>query len=1239
MSKRIRGSFQVDKDLNLSNSTANRALTTDASKNLTPSATTDTQVGYLSTSTGVTGSANVVLSNNSVLTGVTSAVEVQTPLVSSANSAGVTNDIDVSTGVSSGSTSGNTYLETGNGASGSGFVAIATGDSSGGNTGDVSIQSGTTPTNDSGDVSLLTGVAGAGSSGNIILSTGAAGVTQGSIQLTAPTVTASNHLAVTGTLKTNTIDTPSAGTLAIGTSTASIVNIGKSGGTVNINGTVLYENVTQLQVTDPLVTINKGGGTGSASNSGIEIEENSVITGYAETSADRNSWILKAPNTAGVVTVTPGASGFTLSQAFLDSKANADLGNLTSPTAINQNLLPDTTETKDLGSASKKFQDGYFKNITIDGENTTEWAKFNGGAILFENVGGLPGIATKDATSDGQNTDVITVATGSQQSVTGTSDTGLVTIYSGYNAGTGNSGHVYINSGWTDGNTSNSGDLNLTTGTTSGTGSNSGTIYLETGDAPGGVRGIVRIDGQNVQFRNAVPVRFNDADSTNYIALKAPNVLSADTTLTLPTGDGTNRQVLITNGSGQLSFTTPLASDIDPNVSNTEFGYLDGVTSPIQTQLGNKANTTLNNLGSTSVNADVVWDGNNTRSLGSDANEANSLWAFNVKHNDSGTPDLKLSVTGNSGNIVLDSHGQSTQQFSTSNTVLFSTNVLTGGIAAGTVPNNSASDTLSGVSLGTTGSPFISVVSPQYLAPNTVISKSGLSYSSGVTTINISDTSNLLVGMSVNGTGIQDGTIIISVTTNTSITINLSTNAVGSSTTLNFVSALTTRTPDVSSGSNFTGNATFRSGNTVDGLSGQVTVRSGDVSGTGRSASTTLRSGNHTNTSNTSTTGGITVRSGDHSGTGSASSGSVTIRSGTVAGTTASGSSTFSTGASSGTGASGNYIAGSGNNTSTGVSGSVTITTGTTTSVTSGTVFVGSGAPTSSGNSGTVTFRSGTVTSGTSGISTFSTGGASTGASGASQLKSGDVSAGTGVSGNVIVTSGNATGGNSGALSMGTGTSSTAASGDITFATGNVTAGTGNSGNIGFNPGTSFGGTKGEIRILGDGTNRSTVRFFNGANSSGTGLQAPTSSDGTTYTLPGTLGSNGQALYTDASGVLGFKSVLGSITGDIDHTSFAAADNQASPVNVTGLAFANGSVRSFEALLSVYINATTPLYESFKIYGVQKASSWDISYTSVGDSSGIAFSITNAGQVQYTSTSNSGFVSSTMKFRAQVTGV
>lgn len=114
---------------------------------------------------------------------------------------------------------------------------------------------------------------------------------------------------------------------------------------------------------------------------------------------------------------------------------------------------------------------------------------------------------------------------------------------------------------------------------------------------------------------------------------------------------------------------------------------------------------------------------------------------------------------------------------------------------------------------------------------------------------------------------------------------------------------------------------------------------------------------------------------------------------------------------------------------------------------------------------------------------------------------------------------------------------------------------------------------------------------------------------------------------------------LGSVSGDIGLTSFSAANNQVAAANVTGLAFANGVTRSAEVHYSIAISATTSLFESGMLLLIQKGSSWEISRATVGDSSLIEFSVTNAGQVQYTSGNYSGFSSATIKFRAITTTV
>jgi len=66
---------------------------------------------------------------------------------------------------------------------------------------------------------------------------------------------------------------------------------------------------------------------------------------------------------------------------------------------------------------------------------------------------------------------------------------------------------------------------------------------------------------------------YEDTDNgTNFVSLKAPNTIAADVTFTLPSADGTNAQVLQTNGSGVLSFAT-VSGGGSPGGSTTEVQY------------------------------------------------------------------------------------------------------------------------------------------------------------------------------------------------------------------------------------------------------------------------------------------------------------------------------------------------------------------------------------------------------------------------------------------------------------------------------------------------------------------------------------------------------------------------------------------------------------------------------------------------------------------------------------------
>jgi hypothetical protein len=109
--------------------------------------------------------------------------------------------------------------------------------------------------------------------------------------------------------------------------------------------------------------------------------------------------------------------------------------------------------------------------------------------------------------------------------------------------------------------------------------------------------------------------------------------------------------------------------------------------------------------------------------------------------------------------------------------------------------------------------------------------------------------------------------------------------------------------------------------------------------------------------------------------------------------------------------------------------------------------------------------------------------------------------------------------------------------------------------------------------------------------------------------------------------------------GDIAELSFSGANNQTSAADITGLVFSPSVVRSAKVIASVYVDASSDLYESIELEITNKSSTFVMSTSGSGDNSLVSFSITNAGQVQYTSGNYSGFASLTIKFRALTTSV
>jgi hypothetical protein len=97
--------------------------------------------------------------------------------------------------------------------------------------------------------------------------------------------------------------------------------------------------------------------------------------------------------------------------------------------------------------------------------------------------------------------------------------------------------------------------------------------------------------------------------------------------------------------------------------------------------------------------------------------------------------------------------------------------------------------------------------------------------------------------------------------------------------------------------------------------------------------------------------------------------------------------------------------------------------------------------------------------------------------------------------------------------------------------------------------------------------------------------------------------------------------------GYIEETSFAIANNNATPANVTGLSVASASYKGALVMASIRrytdsseVSAIGFLHLSYRV----KSSTWDLTPDLPGDATGVTFSITAAGQVQYVSDNLAG---------------
>lgn len=189
---------------------------------------------------------------------------------------------------------------------------------------------------------------------------------------------------------------------------------------------------------------------------------------------------------------------------------------------------------------------------------------------------------------------------------------------------------------------------------------------------------------------------FEDSDNgSNFVAIKAPNAVTSDTTFTLPDGDGSSGQFIRTNGSGQLEFATvvsslSLAADSGSNDSfstgeTLTFTGGEGIDTTVSdnqiTIAGEDASTTNKGLASFNSSQFTVASGAvslndsflviESEGIGSNDNDTTVPTSAAVKdYVDTNITAQDLDTAGDSGTGAIDLDSQSLSIVGTANEIV-----------------------------------------------------------------------------------------------------------------------------------------------------------------------------------------------------------------------------------------------------------------------------------------------------------------------------------------------------------------------------------------------------------------------------------------------------------------------------------------------------------------------------------------------------------------------------------------
>jgi predicted outer membrane protein len=162
--------------------------------------------------------------------------------------------------------------------------------------------------------------------------------------------------------------------------------------------------------------------------------------------------------------------------------------------------------------------------------------------------------------------------------------------------------------------------------------------------------------------------------------------------------------------------------------------------------------------------------------------------------------------------------------------------------------------------------------------------------------------------------------------------------------------------------------------------------------------------------------------------------------------------------------------------------------------------------------------------------------------------------------------------------------------------------------------------------VVGTNTNQTlTTKTIDADNNTISNLQTSNLKSGVLNTSTSLTGASD----TQIPSALAVKTYVDAIPSSIivNQVSFTIANNQAAPANITGLLFNPATFRGIILTYSIYReSSTTSAAQIGELKFVYNTAStqWYLSDTGAGQDAGVEFSITNAGQIQYTSTSYGG---------------